>query len=83
MAVLQKNSNVNTSGEFSLYEVLVNDGGSDGGTNSRFNITVDMPGNVTNSDLEIAIQAFASSLESVPGFALTSIKKTSLVETTL
>ncbi|WP_392967152.1 hypothetical protein [Streptomyces sp. LN245] len=55
-----------------LYKVRVNDGGPDGGSTSELFIGGNKS-NLSKSDLDSAVQAFADTLDAVPGFSLVSV----------
>lgn len=56
-----------------LYMVRVNDGGPDGGSTSELFIG-GPKSSLSKSDLDSAVQAFADTLDAVPGFSLVSVK---------
>lgn len=55
-----------------LYKVLVNDGGPDGGSTSELFIGGGKS-SLSKGDLDSAVQAFADTLDAVPGFSLVSV----------
>lgn len=83
MPDLNKSFIVNSAGDRPLYEVRVNDGGADGGSNTVVNVTVESTGSVTTSDLDASVQALAAFLDELPGFTLTWVKKITVNEETL
>lgn len=69
---------------YPLYKVTVNDGTPDGGANCTFIIGVDSTmGSISIADLEAGVQALADSISAHPGYALRSILKILVAETTL
>ncbi len=66
-----------------MYEVMVNDGGADGGSNFTHVIIPSLGSTATTEVMEEAIQAFANVLGAVPGVELRSIKKFTVTETTI
>ncbi len=79
MPNLSKIVNTDEGVNFPIYTVIVNDGGADGGNNLEYNVTVGMSG-IELSNLEAAVQAFAASLGSIPGYTLVSTKKVAITE---
>lgn len=66
-----------------LYQIMVNDGGFDGGHNAIFTIACESPGELGLSGIETAVQALASSLSSIAAATLVSVTKVTAVETSL
>lgn len=56
------------------YEVLVNDGGPDGGSNAQLYVGGN-PASITAADLDAAVQAFANSLGTIAGYSVVGIKR--------
>lgn len=56
------------------YEVLVNDGGPDGGSTAQLYVGGN-PASITAGDLDGAVQAFANSLGTIPGYSVIGIKR--------
>ena len=83
MAELNKSLLVSSAVNRPLYEVRVNDGGADGGSNNVLNVSIDSTGSIASADLDAAVQALATSLDEIPGYTLTSVKKISVIEQTL
>ncbi|MFG2855711.1 hypothetical protein ACGFZ9_34425 [Streptomyces mirabilis] len=65
-----------------LYKVRVNDGGPDGGSTSELFIGGSRS-SLSSSDVDNAVQAFASTLGAVPGFTVLSITRFAAGETPL
>lgn len=83
MAELNKSLLVSNVASRPLYEVRVNDGGADGGSNTVLNVSIDSTGSIASADLDAAVQALAAHLDELPGFNLTWVKKISVTEQTL
>jgi hypothetical protein len=66
-----------------LYEITMNDGGSDGGTNFSYYISGELQGSTTSADFETAVQDFANSLSVATNQPIVSIKNVAVNETTL
>jgi hypothetical protein len=82
MAQLEKRVIVNDNANYPLYRVTINSNPEDGGI-SVFNLTTEAMDAALSIDLDSAAQAFAASIVATSGYALVSITKTSVTETTL
>lgn len=56
------------------YEVVVNDGGADGGTTAQLYIGGN-PASIPPDALDAAVHAFADSLGTIPGYSIVGIKR--------
>lgn len=65
-----------------LYQVTVNDGGSDGGTNTSLMIG-GFPSTLDHAASDTAVQAFADAYAEAAGFTVVSITRLAVAETTL
>jgi hypothetical protein len=72
MSELSKILTVDDGTNSPLYKVRVNDGGPDGGSTSELFIG-GIKLSLDKADLDSAVQAFADSLDAVPGFSLVSV----------
>jgi hypothetical protein len=82
MAELELRLTVDSGINSPLYKVRVNDGGPDGGTTSELYIGGSR-GSLSSGDLDDAVQAFADTLEAVPGFTVLSVTRVAVDETAL
>jgi hypothetical protein len=75
MSGLEKRITVNENSNSSLYEIVINDGGADGGATFTYNVSAES-GNLLAYDMDDAVEAFATALISTtPGYTIASIKK--------
>jgi hypothetical protein len=70
------------SGTRPAYEVLVNDGGPDGGSTAQLFVG-GSPASIAPADLDAAVQAFADSLGTIPGYSVVGIRRLAVSETLL
>jgi hypothetical protein len=64
------------------YEVVVNDGGADGGTTAQLYLGGN-PAGIQPADLDAAVQAFTDSLGAIPGYSVVSIRRLTVSQASL
>jgi len=81
MALLEVTLSVGSNQRF--YEIQMTDDGPDGGYSTTVGVHVNVNGDIGFDDIEAALQTFATTLTSSPGYTLHSITSISTSQNTL